>query len=167
MKSAGVLVGHELKIAPQIFGGDALKQNFAMESFTHNGFEDFGLYEVKSLPLVGPHADRKLSLDVGGAGRVNLNILSPGARAGNHYHQKVHEVFINPGPEALLLHLRSPEAAAGRVVEMLPASLSQINAYHPKLGVTHMVENPSPRMATLIIVVDQNDPDDVFPLAVY
>lgn len=138
-----------------------------MESVNHNGFEDFGLYEVKSLPLIGPHPDRKLALDVGGDGRVNLNILSPGARAGNHYHQKVYEVFINPGPDTLLLHLRSPQAAAVSVVEMLPVSLNRINAYHPKLGVTHMVENPSPRMATLIIVVDHNNPGDVFPLAVY
>lgn len=138
-----------------------------MESLADNGREDFELYEAQNLPLIGPHLDRKLALDVGGAGRVNLNILAPGACAGNHYHKKVRELFINPGPDKLLLHLRSPREEAVSVVEMLPPSLRRLTAYHPKFGVAHMVENPSPHEATLIIVVDCHDPSDVFPLAVY
>jgi hypothetical protein len=138
-----------------------------MNSLDDNRLEDFGLYEVHRLPLIGPHLDRKLSINVDGDGCVNLNILAPGAQAGNHYHQKVYELFINPGPDTLLLHLRSPQEEAVSVVEMVPASLNQLRAYHPKLGVTHMVENPSNRLATLIIVVDRNDPSDVFPLPVY
>lgn len=138
-----------------------------MKKLDDHNLGDRGLYETQNLPLLGNHLDRKLAINVEGGGRVNLNVLAPGARAGNHYHQKVIELFINPGPGTLLLHLRAAHAEAITVVEMLPASMQQIRAYRPKLGVTHMVENASPHTMTLIIVVDQNDPSDVFPLEVY
>ncbi len=129
--------------------------------------DDAELYAVKRLALVGNHRDRKMCADIAGGGIVHLNMLTPGARAGNHYHRKTQEFFINPGPAVLRLHLRAIDQDAVRVVEMAPASLTEVRAYQPKCGVTHLVENPSPQMATLIIIVDRVDLDDVFPLEVY
>lgn len=91
---------------------------------------------------------------------------TPG-RAGDHDHLKTQEFFINPGPAVLRLHLRAKNDEMVRVVEMTPASLTEVRAYQPKPGVTHLVENPSPQTATLIIIVDRVDLDDIFPLAVY
>lgn len=129
--------------------------------------DDFELYAVKSLPLVGNHRDRRMCANIADGGVVHLNMLTPGARAGNHYHLKTQEFFINPGPAVLRLHLRAKNDETVHVVEMAPASLAEVRAYQPKPGVTHLVENPSPHTATLIIIVDQVALDDIFSLDVY
>lgn len=129
--------------------------------------EDHLLYEVSSLALVGRHRDRSLAPNIDQGGNVHLNILEPGARAGNHYHVHLHELFINPGPGKLLLHLRDPQNGSVETVELSPLSLTQARAYRAKLGVPHMVENPNPYRATLIIVVDRDDPNDIVPAPVY
>lgn len=129
--------------------------------------DDSALYAVKNLPLLGNHRDRKLCADIAGGGIVHLNVLTPGARAGNHYHLKTQEFFINPGPTVLRLHLRARDEETVHLVEMAPASLAAVRAYQPRPGVTHLVENPSAQMATLIIIVDRVDLDDIFSLAVY
>ena len=129
--------------------------------------EDHLLYEVRSLLLVGTHQDRRLAPNIDQGGNVHLNILEPGARAGNHYHEHVEEFFVNPGPGALLLHLRDPGSGSVEKVELQPVCRTEVRAYRAKLGITHMVENPNPHTACLIILVDRDDPSDVVPAAVY
>ena len=129
--------------------------------------EDRGLYEVASLPLVGTHRDRRLAPNIEQGGHVHLNILEPGARAGNHYHEHVEEFFINPGPATLVLHLRDTQSGNVQSVVLPAASTAEVRAFRAKLGVTHMVENPNGYQAALIIVVDRDDPADVVPAEVY
>ena len=125
------------------------------------------LYEVVSLPLLGTHEDRRFVPSIDRGGQVHLNVLQPGACAGNHYHERVRELFINPGPGELLLHLRDPRTGRTQRVVLPPASLSHVMACGAKLGVPHMLENPNPHTVALIIVVDQDDPTDVIPAPVY
>jgi oxalate decarboxylase/phosphoglucose isomerase-like protein (cupin superfamily) len=134
---------------------------------TEEEYELSDLCEIAELVLVGNHADRKLAPNIDNGGNVHLNVLEPGSCAGNHYHLKVQEFFINPGPGRLLLHMRHPRLSSVEIVEISPASLSEVKAYHVKLGIPHMVENPERHRATLVIVVDRDDPSDVYPASVY
>jgi len=134
-----------------------------MNKFGINITEQYELYEVGSLMLVGNHSDRRLAPNIDHGGNVHLNILEPIARAGNHYHLKVQEFLVNPGPVMLLLHLKHPQKDTVETVEMIPASLNEIKAYHPKLGVSHIIENVSAHRAAFIIIVDKDNPDDVYP----
>jgi len=125
------------------------------------------LYELVPLRLLGAHEDRRFVPNINRGGQVHLNVLEPGACAGNHYHERVRELFINPGPGELLLHLRDPRTGRTQRVVLPPASLSRVMACGAKLGVPHMVENPGPHTATLIIVVDHDDATDAVPAPVY
>ncbi|MBW7991825.1 MAG: hypothetical protein FVQ84_17655 [Planctomycetes bacterium] len=127
--------------------------------------EKHELYEIGTLALVGTHSDHKLAPNIDQGGNVHLNVLEPGAKAGNHYHKKVQEFFINPGPGELLLHLKNVNSNLVETVNMLPASLSEIKAYHPRLGVPHIIENRGTHQNTLIIVVDKDNPSDVYPIS--
>jgi hypothetical protein len=138
-----------------------------MNNLSISIIEENDIYEIGTLSLVGDHTDRKLAPNIEHGGNVHLNVLEPGARAGNHYHEKVQEFFINPGPGTLLLHLKNTRTGLVEIIEMLPASLSEIRAYHPKLGIPHLIENTSIHRATLIIVVDKDDPADVRSANVY
>ena len=129
--------------------------------------EDHLLYEVSSLDLVGTHRDRRLAPNIDQGGNVHLNILEPGARAGDHFHEHVEEFFINPGPGRLVLHLRDPGSGSVEKVELSPVSMREARAYRAKLGVPHMIENPNSHRAVLIIVVDKDDPRDIVPAPVY
>lgn len=129
--------------------------------------EKYELYEVGSLTLIGNHSDRRFAPNIDHGGNVHLNILESGACAGNHYHMEVEEFFINPGPDRLLLHLKHPQRNTVEVVEMSPASLIEIKAYHPKVGIPHMIENKSNHRAAFIILVNKDNPEDVFPQNVY
>lgn len=124
---------------------------------------DHALYQVASLELQGCHTDRKFVANIDRGGNVHLNILGPGARAGNHYHERIEEFFINPGPGKLLLHVKDSLSGRIETLEMTPISRDEVRAYRPKLGVSHVVENPGPERITLIIVVDKDDPSDVIP----
>jgi len=117
--------------------------------------------------LVGTRTDRRLAPNIDHGGNVHLNVLEPGARAGNHFHREMEEFFVNPGPGSLLMHVRHPGSGAVEVIEMLPASRSEIRAYRAKLGVPHIVENPGPHRIALIIIVDRDNPEDIHPAEVY
>lgn len=126
------------------------------------------LFTVTSLELGQPKEARRLVPNVsrianGTKGDVHLNILAPGARAGDHYHRRVKEFFVNAGPGPLALHLRDPETDVYEVVEMLPPELTRVLAYRVRLGVAHVVENPGNLTSTLIIIVDEDRPDDLVP----
>lgn len=99
-------------------------------------------------------------------GGVHLNILAPGARAGGHFHRKVKEFFVNAGPSPLVLHLRDPNTGVYEAAEMVPPELNRVLAYRPRLGVAHVVENPGSHVSTLIIVVDEDRPEDAVPAEV-
>ena len=138
-----------------------------MSKFLLKIIKETDLYEVASIALVGNHSDRKFAPNINHGGSVHLNILEPSAQAGNHYHQRIKEFFINPGPGKLVLHLKHPTTDNIEVVDILPASHAVVMAYRAKLGVSHMVENPGPERVTLIIIVDEDDPTDVCPSNVY
>ena len=126
------------------------------------------LYCVTSLELGKPREARRFVPNVGriaarSGGDVHLNILAPGARAGGHYHRQLKEFFVNAGPSPLVLHLRNPETGAYQAVEMQPPDLTRVLAYRVRLGVAHMVENPGPSISTLIIIVNEDRPEDVVP----
>jgi mannose-6-phosphate isomerase-like protein (cupin superfamily) len=129
------------------------------------------LYSVTPLELGEPREARRFVPNVSriatkSRGDVHLNILAPGARAGGHYHLQVKEFFVNAGPSPLMLHLRDPETGAYETVEMAPPELTRVLAYHVRLGVAHVVENPGPFVSTLIIIVDEDHPEDVVPAEV-
>lgn len=73
---------------------------------------------------------------------------------------------MNAGPAPLMLHLRDPETGIYEVVEMRPPELARVLAYRVRLGVAHVVENPGRFVSTLIIIVDEDDPEDVVPAQV-
>ena len=139
-----------------------------------NGFHpmppDHDLYTIHSLDLGEPRPDRRFAPNINRffehlKGDVHLNVLGPGARAGNHFHRQVRELFINTGPEPLILHLQ--DASSGRTVTipMRAPSLDRILAYQVERGVVHSVENPGDSTVTLLVVVDEDNPDDVVPAA--
>jgi oxalate decarboxylase/phosphoglucose isomerase-like protein (cupin superfamily) len=133
-----------------------------MKKFQIPIIDDFKLYEVGRLELVGQNGDRKFAPNIDNGGNVHLNILEPGARSGNHYHKVVQEFFVNAGPEKLLLHLLDPASGRIETIEMLPISLTDAKAYRPKHKIPHMVENSSNMPLTLIIIVDRDNPDDTY-----
>jgi uncharacterized cupin superfamily protein len=129
--------------------------------------EDRALYQVGELELIGKHENRKLAPNIDHGGNVHLNILDPGARAGNHYHETLEEFFVNTGPGPLILHLRHRDGDEVEVVEMSPVSKCRAPAYRAKLCVSHIVENPNPQQVVLVIVVDRDNPDDICACPVY
>jgi hypothetical protein len=49
---------------------------------------------------------------------------------------------------------------------MQPPDLNRLLAYHVRLGLAHVVENPGRMVTTLIIIVDEDYPEDVVPAQV-
>jgi oxalate decarboxylase/phosphoglucose isomerase-like protein (cupin superfamily) len=129
--------------------------------------EDHELYQIGVLELLGSHPDRRLAPSIDHGGAVHLNIMQPGARSGNHYHRELQEFFINPGPASLVLHLRNPKTGEVITLDIPPASTEDVRAYRAKTGVPHIVENNASHTMTVIIVVDEDRPEDVCPSKVY
>jgi hypothetical protein len=124
--------------------------------------EDYDLYEVGSLEIINQYSNRKLAPNIDRGGNVHLNILEPGACAGNHFHKVVKEFFINTGPEKLLLHLKNLKSGSVTTIEMTPVSDKEVRAYRAKHNVPHMIENSGNNRIILIIVVDKDNPSDTY-----
>jgi len=129
------------------------------------------LYKVYTLNLLGNHTDRKFAANINhfnkNIGDVHLNVLSPNAKAGNHYHTKVKEYFINAGPGNLILHLRDQDNNKIQKIIMTPASLDEMKSYNVNLRVPHMVENPNSHNVAIITIVDKDNPKDMFSSNIY
>ena len=144
-----------------------------MTAFGVTGLQDLGLYELAELRLSGSHQDRILAANInwlagkhcGGTadvrGDVHLNYLLPGAVAGNHYHLRVFEYFVNLGPVDLELQLRHSETGETAIVVMPPPSRSRMPVFRPKHKVAHAVLNRADCAAVLLIIVDADQPEDV------
>ncbi len=127
---------------------------------------DYELYETLIFNKVGTHADRRLFPNInhlvpGCAGDVHVNLLMPGAQAGNHFHKETLEYFVSAGPGTLRLHLKRPEDGKKEVVEMIPASIDQLIGYRAKRGIAHLVENPQMHAVALVVLVDRDNPEDM------
>ncbi len=175
----GIIMKHDYELTSDVITTELSPRKMSMsrlENLKIKTISDCGLYEIGQLDMIKDNTDRSISVNInrfstsldrhstkckdGIPGDVHILVLDPKARAGNHYHKRIQEYFINIGYKDLVLHLKDRKTKEIIQVIIPPITREEIIVIRPKCGVTHLVENPNDILCPLLIIIDNDCPDD-------